>query len=297
MCFLAVPALLLGLTALSGLARPARDEANDKEAIAKNAEAFIEAFHKGDAKAVAAFWTPNGDYTDETGHQYKGREGIEKAFAEYFAEHKDLKLRVNSASLRFETPDVAIEDGTTEVFSPDGAPPSRARYTIVHVKKDSRWYLSSVRDSPYVPPGNQEHLRGLEWAIGEWVQETPKGETEHVSVAWAENENFLIATFATTVGNVSVGSATQWIGWDPVDKRVRSWIFDATGGFGEGSWTRDGKKWVIKTHSILQDGRKATATYVITQIDADTIGLQVKDRSVNGKAVLDTKETKLKRVQ
>jgi len=33
--------------------------------ITKTAEAFVEAFHKGDAKAVAAFWTPDGDFVDE----------------------------------------------------------------------------------------------------------------------------------------------------------------------------------------------------------------------------------------
>ena len=31
----------------------------------------------------------------------------------------------------------------------DGAPPSRARYTIVHVKQESQWRLSSVRDAPF----------------------------------------------------------------------------------------------------------------------------------------------------
>ena len=41
---------------------------------------------------------------------------------------------------------------------PDGAPPSRARYTIVHVQRDGEWYLSSVRDAPYAPPNNHEHL-------------------------------------------------------------------------------------------------------------------------------------------
>jgi hypothetical protein len=29
--------------------------------------------------------------------------------------------------------------------------------------------LESVREALYTPPGNYEHLRGLEWAIGEWV--------------------------------------------------------------------------------------------------------------------------------
>src|SRR5262249_8670714 len=136
--FLAVPAMALSLAAWSGWAEQPKEKAKEETAIQKNAEAFIEAFQKGDARAVAAFWTTDGDYTDQTGRNLKGREAIEKAFQGFFAENKDLKLRIDSQSLRFVTPDVAIEDGTTEVMAPDGSPPSRARYTIVHVKKDGK---------------------------------------------------------------------------------------------------------------------------------------------------------------
>src|SRR5439155_26628081 len=134
-------------------------------------------------------------------------------------------------------------------------------------------------------------------AAGEWAGEAQEGGTERLSVDWAENQNFLVATFSTTVKDVPVGSATQWIGWDPLDKRIRSWVFDAAGGFGEGSWTRDGKRWVLKTNSVLQDGKKAAATYHVTHIDADTISLQARDRSVEGKAVPDKPEVRLKRVK
>jgi uncharacterized protein (TIGR02246 family) len=113
-------------------------DSKDKTALQKNGEAFVEAFHKGDARALAAFWTPDGDYTDETGRHLKGREAIEKAFQQYFAENKGLKLRIDSQSLRFVTPDVAIEDGITEVISPNGEPPSRTRYSIVHARKEGQ---------------------------------------------------------------------------------------------------------------------------------------------------------------
>ncbi len=294
---LVLPTLVFILTAGPGLAQQPKGDPKDKGALAKRAEAFVEAFHKGDAKALAAFWTPDGDYTDQTGRNLKGRDAIEKAFKGLFAENKGLKLRIDSDALRFVTADVATENGTTAVISPDGGPPSRARYTIVHVKKDGQWYLDSVRDAPFAPPSNYEHLRGLEWAIGDWAGEVDKGEVERLSVSWAENQNFIHATFNTTIKNISVGSANQWIGWDPIAKNIRSWIFDATGGFGEGSWTQDGKKWVVKTTSVLQDGKKAAATYVLTPVDADTITLQSRDRTVDGNKIPDTKEVKMKRVE
>src|SRR5947208_10262820 len=56
---------------------------------------------------------------------------------------------------------------------------------------------------------------------------------------------------------------------DPQARRVRSWIFDAAGGFGEGAWTREGNRWVVKTTSVLQDGKRATATIVLGPGDAE----------------------------
>jgi uncharacterized protein (TIGR02246 family) len=295
--FLALAAATVSLAGRPGLAQPAEGDPKDKAALAKNAEAFVEAFDKGEAKALAAFWTKDGDYTNQTGRHLKGREAIEKVFNGFFAEHKGVKVRIDSASLRFVTPDVAIEDGTTEVITPDGAPPSRARYTIVHVKKDGRWLLSSVRDAPFAPPSNYEHLRALEWGIGDWAGETEKGEVDRLSVTWDEQQNFINATFTTTIRNIAVGSSRHWVGWDPEAKRIRSWIFDATGGFGEGTWAQDGKQWVLKTTSVLQDGKKAAATYVLTPVDPDTVTLQAKDRSVDGNKLPDGKEIKMKRVK
>src|SRR5262245_17332458 len=277
---LAWPAAV-SLAGAPGRADEGRDNATDKAALAKRGEQFVEAFHNGDARGLAALWVPDGDYTPQTGRALKGREAIEEAFNDFFDEHKGLKLRVNSDSLRFLTPDVAVEDGTTEVIPPDGGPPSRARYTIVHVKKDGGWLLGSVRDAAFAPATNYEDLRGLEWAVGEWADEkSDSGEVARVSFAWAENQNFLVSEYATAFKNLTLAGGTQWIGWDPLGKRIRSWTFDSDGGFGEGAWTRDGDRWTIKTTSVLRDGKKVSATNVVTRVDADTITWQSTDRTV-----------------
>jgi hypothetical protein len=80
-----------------------------------------------------------------------------------------------------------------------------------------------------------------------------------------------------------------------VTKQIRSWNFEADGGFGEGAWTKDGDKWIIKTTSVLADGSKVTATNVVTPLNADSISLQSKEQTVDGKALPDTDETKMKR--
>jgi uncharacterized protein (TIGR02246 family) len=298
MWFLILAVLTCGLAVRPGWAEQSAGTPEDKAAIAKNAEAFIEAFHKGDAKALAAFWIPDGDYTDQGGKHWKGREAIEKAFQGMFADSKDLNLRIDSMSLRFVTPDVAIEDGTTAVLHPDGEPPSRARYTIVHVKKDGQWLLNSVRDAPFTPATNYEHLRVLEWAIGDWADEGEKGEVGRIAFSWSENQNFIVSTFATTFKNITIHSGTQWIGWDPDTKQIRSWSFQGNGTFGEGSWTREGdNKWIITTRATTRDGTKVVATNVVTRIDADTITWQSRDRAVDGKPTPDSKEIKMKRIK
>src|SRR5216117_1301161 len=124
----------IGLCGMSAL-RAAESDPRTGE-ITKTAEAFVEAFHKGDAKAVAAFWTPDGDYVDENSRVLKGQKAIQDSFADLFATRKGLKVRIDVASLRFPAPDLAIEDGTSTVLAPDGSAPSRARYTNVLIKKD-----------------------------------------------------------------------------------------------------------------------------------------------------------------
>lgn len=181
-----------------------KDNRQEEDKLQKRAEAFVAAFNKGDAAALAGFWTPDVDYVLVDGRHLKGREAIEKAFKSFFSENKGVKLHITITSLRLVKPDLAIEDGATEVLAPDGRPGSMARYTIVHVKQDGEWMLASVRAAPFSPPSNHEHLQELEWLTGDWVDEAEKGEVARVSFSWAENRNFLVSTFTTTLKDVPV---------------------------------------------------------------------------------------------
>jgi uncharacterized protein (TIGR02246 family) len=286
--------MLLGLAAAQAAAQDKNPQA--EAAILKKAESFVAAFHKGDAKALAGHWTPDGDYTDQTGKHLKGRDTIEKAFAGFFADNKGLKLGIEIGSLRFVTPDVAIEDGVTSVIPADGGPPSRARYTIVHVKRNSDWFLSSVRDAPFATPSNREHLAQLEWLVGEWADNDGKGQTARVSYQWGENQNFLIGAFTTTFKQFAIGGGTQRIGWDPVNKQVRSWVFEDNGGFGGGIWKRDGNQWTIKANAALPDGKQMSAVGLLTRVDADTMTLQFRDRTIDGQPAPEAKTVTMRRV-
>src|SRR5262249_13442056 len=94
-------------------AQPAKGDAAPGKG--KRAQQFIAAFEKGDAKAVASFWTENADYVDQTGREYKGRAAIQKMYEKFFAGKKGMKLNIIVLSARMVGTDVAIEDGITEV--------------------------------------------------------------------------------------------------------------------------------------------------------------------------------------
>jgi uncharacterized protein (TIGR02246 family) len=259
--------------------------------------AFIAAYDKGDAKAVAAFWSPDATYVDQDGREFKGRAAIEKMYEKVFAENKGAKLAIHVTSLKQLTPDVVLEDGITEVTPAGGGFPAAARFTAVLVKKDGEWFVQSVHETEPQQPSNDEHLDELEWLIGDWTGENEKGESGNASYDWAENNNFIVSTFATTLDGIPVTGGTQWIGWDAVDKQIRSWSFYSGGGFGEGVWTRDGNKWTIKITARTAAGKKVSATNIVTKTDNDHLSWQVTKLTVDGETLPDLKPVKMKRAK
>jgi uncharacterized protein (TIGR02246 family) len=290
----------LGLILVVGKMPAQADEPKEKGEAGlgkgKRAQEFIAAFNSGDAKAVAGFWTEDADYVDQIGRHFKGRAAIQKLYEKVFAESKGAKLSITVNSARLVTPDVALEDGITEVTPADGGPPSAAKFSAVLVKKDGEWYLESVRDTIARPPSNFEHFADLEWLIGEWAGEE-KGESGTASYAWEDNQNFIVSHFATTLNGIPVVGGTQWIAWDAVDKQIRSWTFYSRGGFGEATWTQEEGKWTIKTTARTAAGQKASAINILTKVDADHLTWQVTQLTVDGKQLPDPAVLKLKRVK
>jgi uncharacterized protein (TIGR02246 family) len=288
---------LMGLALLfTTSARAEKPKSSPEEAaLQKRAEAFVEAFNKGDAKAVAAFWTPEGDLVDQDGHHFKGRKAIEELYTNFFAETKGAKLYIRIGSLRVARPDLALEDGETEVVVPD-SPPSAGRYTVVHVKVDGKWYFESVREAVAVPPNNTEHLKDLAFLIGDWVEDVKDGGTSRASYSWDVTQNFILNTFEISIKDVSIAGGTQWIAWDASVKKPRAFSFIFNGGFAEGVWTKDGDNtWKIAVNATLRDGGKLTATNVFKKIDADHFTFQFIDRKQDGKELPETKVVKMKR--
>jgi len=273
-----------------------KGKAEEKEgAVKERRTQFIAAFNRGDAKAVASFWAEDATYTDQVGDEHKGRVAIQKLYEKVFAANKGAKLTIRIASSKRLSPDVALNNGLTEVTPADGGPGTVARFTAVLVKKDGEWFLQSVQDAVAPPPSNARHLEDLEWLIGEWKGEA-KGESGTASFHWAENDNFIVSEFATTLNGIPVYGGSQWIGYDSIYKQVRSWSFYSGGGFGEADWLKDGNKWSVKTKAQTGDGKRVTATNVVTKTDDDHMTWQMTRLTVEGKLLPDPRPLRLKRL-
>jgi uncharacterized protein (TIGR02246 family) len=281
-------------------AQPAETKAEPKEAAGKGrrAQEFIAAFNRGDAKAVVGFWTPEATYVDQDGREFKGRAALQKLYESVFAENKGAKLSINVLSARLITPDVALEEGISEVTPAAGGPPSVARFSAVLVKKDGQWYFESVHEALARPPSHVEQFAGIEWLIGDWASEPEKGESMAASYGWAENQNFIVSHFSTRLNGLPVVGGTQWIGWDAIDKQIRSWSFYSGGGFGEATWLPEGdSKWSIKVRARTAGGQKIEATNVLTKVDVDHATWQMTKITLDGQPMPDGAVTKLTRVK
>src|SRR3954467_333337 len=178
------------------------DQANDEKAIRKADDAYVEAYNQQDAKAIASMWSPEAVYVDpETRKESVGRDEIEKEFADTFKNLKDAKLEVNAESIKFLSPNVAVETGTARIVRPK-AKPDESAYSALFVKRDGKWLLDRVTEEqppapPTPPPSNYEHLKELEWMVGSWVdRDDNEGVVIQTDCEWAKNKNFMTRSFA-----------------------------------------------------------------------------------------------------
>src|SRR5688572_18311362 len=270
--------LFILIAVLGSAAGAFADQAEDEAAIRKAVESYVAAFNQGDAKALAAMWSPEAVYTNPiSGEQVVGREAIEGQFAGIFADAQGAKLEAMTDSVQFISPGVAVEHGTAKVLVADQAP-EESQYTAVYVKRDGQWLLDRVTEEDVLAaPSQYEQLKDLQWLIGTWVDQDDVSRIE-TTYAWTKNQNFITCFFTVAVQDRIDMAGLQVIGWDPLAKQIRSWVFDSDGGFGEGLWTKKDDRWHVQNAGTLPDGSRSSSLNIITRIDENTYTWQSINR-------------------
>jgi hypothetical protein len=180
------------------------------------------------------------------------------------------EIAVRETKLRFLDADVALEDGTVEVVPPGHTAPLHGRFSATWVRHEGSWKLAALREARGDEASGEETLASLDWMVGDWtaVDEATAGKPAankpkiEVSARWNPTRTFLLRDMKITPPGAATDAAiqvTQRIGWDPLSKSIRSWVFSSDGGHGEAAWSRDDGSWVARTTAVLPDGSQTSS--------------------------------------
>jgi uncharacterized protein (TIGR02246 family) len=268
-------------------AEPAKSaHAKDEAEIRASIESYLQAYNKGDAQAVASLWSEEGEWVSPAGARIQGRKAIATELEQVFKASPGLSIELTNPSIRFITNDVAMEEGSVKVMR-SGEVTSEATYIAVHVRRDGKWQLDSVRETeiPDLIPA-QANLKELAWLVGEWVDLAEDSLVE-TKVTWTKDKRFLTCNFRVSLPEIEPLEGVQIIGWDPAAGVIRSWVFDSAGTIGEGVWSHDGNQWIVKSTQVLADGSRAVATNVYTIQDENSYSWKSFGRYVEGRLQKD----------
>jgi hypothetical protein len=212
---------------------------------------------------------------------------------------KDHKVSGEVKSIRMIHPDVAMVEGTIDYAAPDGSK-DESHYSAIWVKTDGKWVISSARDLPVEvaagPSLAYSHLRPLEWLLGEWVDQSPKGEVQ-LSCHWGSNKAFLLMNFQVRREGQEPLAVAVRVGWDPKNAVIRSWVFDSQGGFAEGTWTRNGHRWMVDTTGVLPDGGTGSSVNTWEYVDGKSFVWRATDRVVDDQPIGDVEVRFVRKAQ
>ena len=241
----------------------------DERQIRQGVLDFVELYNAQKTDDAVKLFAADARFVARDGSEANGQDEIRQSLEETFSTSPQGKISVVVDSIRLLTPDVAVEEGATKVF-PDGETlTSSSRYTVLHLKKEGRWQMQSVRvvEEEVLSPYGQ--LQALEWLVGQWMDEG-RSEVVETTFRWDENKSFLLEEFQVVREGSVVLKGTQRIGWDPQTRQIRSWIFDTSGGFGQAIWVPSGvDTWLCKAEGVSSEGESASATRRLSRISQD----------------------------
>lgn len=287
-------ALVLGVGFMIAQDKPINgpDRDADRAAIDKLIKNNIQAFNSRDAAAIAAQWTADGEYIRNDGGPIHGRTEIQKGYAEFF---KTLKgkptVEVQTDKLRFPSMDTAVSEVTLRLKNEQGDVIASSWRNTLLVRENGAWKVAMVQEWDR-DNSMDDSLKDLEWLIGTWRMDTKDREVT-TTYEWDENKTFIRGKYSIKQGGKLVESGMQMFGKDNADGGIRSWVFQSDGGFGDGLWTREGKKWTVDFDGVTADGQKLNATVIYLRLDANTFTWQSVQQTVDGQPIADSQPIKV----
>jgi uncharacterized protein (TIGR02246 family) len=264
----------------------------DKQAIDKLVQDQIQAFNNKDAKALAANWTEDSEYSRNDDVPFRGRAAIEKGYTDYFKTLKGKpKVEVQVDGLRFPSRDSAYSEVTLRLKNEEGEVIASSWRNTLLVREDDQWKVAIVSEWDRDEAADVS-LKELEWLIGTW-QASNKEREVTTTYEWDENKAFIRGKYTVKEGAKVVEDGTQMITKDNAEGAIRSWVFQSDGGFGDGLWTREGKKWTVDLSGVTASGSTLEATTIYIHLDANTFTWQAVDQLVDGEPVADTQPIKV----
>jgi uncharacterized protein (TIGR02246 family) len=271
----------------------AKQEGPEVAAVRRTAEAFAKAFNDGDAKAVAACWTPDCEYDGPVGEKIHGRAAIAKAYADYFKKMPKAHVDVQIHSIRLLGKHTALEEGSLKLYLPGDKEPGVSQYSVLHVRDTDGWRMAMVRE--WIPdPNSLITLKDVAWLLGSWTAKSDEAELS-IRYTWDEDKAYLRGRYILKRNGKVAASGTQVIGKNP-GGGLRSWVFDASGSFGESVWLHDEGRWVIEAEGKLPDGSEITAVNILIPLGPDGFTWQSVERSAAGMALPEIAPVKVTRV-
>jgi uncharacterized protein (TIGR02246 family) len=147
-----ITTIMMVLLALAGRSAAQGSAPTDEQAVRSNADAWVAAWNKGDANAIAQLVTDDYEVVSPSGTHFKGRAAYEKGLASQIARRQGTpSLSVTTVFVRFLKPDVAVASGTWTTTG-GAAGPGKGSWMATYVKQGGQWLMSGGLAATAPPP-------------------------------------------------------------------------------------------------------------------------------------------------
>lgn len=269
--------------------------AEDSQEVLSLIKSYEESLNSKDSQKVSEVFTRDSEFElPRTGKFIEGNKDIAEFLIQRMKESPNLKISFKDLKVELKDNNRAIATGTVQ-FENGGNNQEKIARKIELIKQDGKWLIDRTSEIAIAnPPDLYEHLKPLEWLIGNWRDDSGEADIRFEN-NWDRTKNYIVQKFSSKIYENEEIEGLQIIGWDPEQKKIRSWIFDSDGGFGGGYWTKSGSDWQQEISYTLSDGRRASALNIFKPKDRDTYEYSSIHREVAGIALPDIEAVEITR--